>query len=278
MHAPRLRRAPPDGHSPASPPISEPQLEFSSDPVFYVVGTIAVIIVGLGKGGFTGLGLLSTPLLALYLPPVQAAAVMMPILVVQDVLSVWVFRKSFDKRSTVIIVTGGLAGVAVGWVLASAVPEAFVRLTMGLVAVVFVLLYWKRRHGTAEHGKPAGIPGGLFWGAVAGYTSFVAHAGAPPVQVYLMPQRLPPQIYAGTSTMFFAAVNAFKFVAYIHLGQFTPTNIGLSAVMLPIAVASTFAGVWLVRRVDAARFYDLIYGLTLLIGLKLAYDGIVELL
>jgi len=255
-----------------------PALVFSTDPLFYIVGTIAVVIVGLGKGGFSGLGLLSTPLLALVLPPIQAAAVMMPILVVQDVLSVWVYRKTFDRRNSLILITGGLIGVAAGWILAKAVPEAVVLLMMGLVAVVFVLLYWKRRHGTASHAKAGGVASGVFWGAVGGYTSFVAHAGAPPFQVYTMPLRLPPTVYAGTSTMYFAAINAFKFVAYAQLGQFSPTNIGMSAVMLPIAIGSTFLGVWLVRRIDAARFYDIIYAITGLIGLKLIWDGVRDLL
>ena len=99
--------------------VRSPALVFSTDPLFYIVGTIAVVIVGLGKGGFSGLGLLSTPLLALVLPPIQAAAVMMPILVVQDVLSVWVYRKTFDRRNSLILITGGLIGVAAGWVLAT---------------------------------------------------------------------------------------------------------------------------------------------------------------
>ncbi len=260
--------------SAAARSLRSPALIFSTDPVFYAVGTIAVILVGLGKGGFTGLGILSTPLLALVLPPVQAAAVMLPILFVQDALSVWVFRKSYDGRNVLILLTGGLMGAGAGWGLAAIVSEAAIRLMMGIVSIVFVLIYVARRKRPAVAGKPGGILAGVFWGIAGGYTSFVAHTGAPPLQVYLMPQRLPPLIYAGTATMFFAAVNAFKLYAYAQLGQFSPENLGLSTVMLPLAVVSTFAGVWLVKRVEAARFYDIIYGITMLIGVKLVYDGV----
>jgi uncharacterized membrane protein YfcA len=85
---------------------------------------------------------------------------------------------------------------------------------------------------------------------------------------------LPRDVLIGTTAIFFAAVNWIKVPAYFALGQFTRVHLLASLALMPLAILSTFAGVWLVRRVDAARFYSLIYGLMLLIGLKLAYDGL----
>jgi hypothetical protein len=114
----------------------------------------------------------------------------------------------------------------------------------------------------------------VLWGSLSGFTSFVSHAGAPPFQVYVMPQYLEPRIFAGTATIFFAAVNLLKLPGYFLLGQLSPDNLLVSAWLLPVAVLSTFAGVWLVRRVSADRFYAVILALTFLIGVKLTYDAI----
>ena len=113
-----------------------------------------------------------------------------------------------------------------------------------------------------------GVPAGLLWGSLAGFTSFISHAGSPPFQVYVMPQNLKPRVFAGTATMFFAAVNLIKFPPYLMLGQFSRQNLTVSALLIPVAVLSTFAGVWLVRRVAADRFYAIILVITFLIGVE----------
>ena len=130
----------------------------------------------------------------------------------------------------------------------------------------------RARLGRAPVEKPR--PGRLLCGSLSGFTSFVSHAGAPPFQVYVMPQYLEPRIFAGTATMFFAAVNLLKVPPYFLLGQFSRDNLIVSASLLPLAILSTFAGVWLVRRVSPDRFYALILALTFLIGVKLTYDAV----
>jgi uncharacterized membrane protein YfcA len=111
-------------------------------------------------------------------------------------------------------------------------------------------------------------------GIAVGVTSQIAHAGQPPFQIYVLPKRLPRNTLVGTTAIFFAAVNWFKVPAYLALGQFSRAHLMASAILMPLALGSTMAGVWLVRRVDADRFYTLIYWLLLLIGLKLVWDGI----
>jgi uncharacterized membrane protein YfcA len=118
------------------------------------------------------------------------------------------------------------------------------------------------------------VPAGVFWGALSGFTSMISHAGSPPFQVYVMPQHLSPRVFAGTSTMLFAFVNLVKLVPYAALGQFSRDNLIVAAWLAPCAVISTFAGVWLVRRVAADRFYVIVLGLTFLAGAKLVYDAV----
>jgi uncharacterized membrane protein YfcA len=245
---------------------------------FYLAAVPAVILVGLSKGGFSGLSALAMPLLSLAVSPVRAAAIMLPILVVQDWVSVWAFRRDFEPRNLLIMIPASIIGIGAGWLLAAHVSEALVRLAVGLISVAFVAYsLWRSRGGEPAPSRGKVGPG-IFWGALAGFTSFVSHSGAPPFQVYVMPQGLAPRLFAGTGVMFFAAANLLKVVPYFALGQFSRDNLLAAATLFPLAIAATLAGVWLVRRVPADRFYNLVYALTFLIGLWLVWEGASEML
>jgi uncharacterized protein len=246
----------------------------SGEMQFYLVAIPAVTLFGLSKGGFSGLGTLGVPMLSLVASPVRAAAIVLPILLVQDWLSVWAFRRDYSLRNLVILTPSAMIGVGVGWLLAARVSDDAVRLAIGVISIVFVLYMLIRdRLGRAPVEKP-GVSNGVLWGSLAGFTSFISHSGAPPFQVYVMPQYLKPPVFAGTATMFFAAVNLLKVPPYFLLGQFNRDNLFVSAGLIPVAILSTFAGVWLTRRVSADRFYALILTLTFLIGAKLTYDAV----
>ena len=243
-----------------------------SDPFFYLAAIPAVILMGLAKGGFAGLGLIAIPLMALVVSPVKAAALMLPILIVQDMVSTWAYRDVFDKRTLKIMLPGAFVGIGLGWLMAAHVSDELVKLGVGIISVIFVIVYWRRRNVSGDPILGKIIPG-VSWGTAAGFTSFVAHAGGPPFQVYVMPQRLPPQTYVGTSTWFFTILNLVKTVPYFFLGQFSTENLGTSSALFPVALVSTLAGVWLVRRIEPSRFYTIIYTLTFIVGAKLIYDA-----
>ncbi|MBN9452398.1 MAG: sulfite exporter TauE/SafE family protein [Bosea sp.] len=247
------------------------------DLLFFAAMVPAVVMTGLAKGGFSGLGLLSLPLMALVVSPVTAAAIMLPLLIAQDVVSVWSYRRDFDRRNLATLAPGALLGILMGYLLAAKVSDAAVVLAVGLISVGFAL-----RRMLSDGRKPAvatqaNWSGGSLWGFVCGFTSMVAHAGGPPFQIYVMPQRLKPAVFVGTGAVFFAAMNLVKLVPYLALGQLNGQNLLASAALLPFAVAATFAGVWLIRRVPAERFYGIVYWLLLLVGTKLVYDGAREL-
>ena len=248
-----------------------------TDPMFYAVAIPAVILLGLTKGGFAGIGVVAVPMMALVISPVQAAAIILPILLAQDVIGVWSFRKTWDKGLVILMLPSAAVGIFVGWLLAARVEVAAVELSIGLIAVAFSLqqLWAGRAVKAAEviEAGPARHWLGVLCGLVSGFTSQVAHAGAPPFQIYVLPRRLPRDMFIGTSAFFFAAVNWMKLPAYIALGQFTPQVLTTAAVLLPLALVSTVAGVWLVRRVPAEGFYKVIYVVLAAVGVKLAWDG-----
>lgn len=251
-----------------------------TDPVFYALAIPAVILLGLAKGGFSGIGVIAVPLMALAVSPVLAASITLPILIVQDVVSVWAFRKTWDRAVLILMLPSAAIGIGVGFALAAFVKPGAVELAVGVISIVFALQrLWAGRGGAPEAvAKPEKIPWrGVLAGIAAGFTSQIAHAGGPPFQMYVMPKNLPRDVFIGTSAIFFAVVNWMKVPAYWALGQFTREAMLTAAALLPLAIASTTAGVWLVRRVPAQRFYQIVYALMIVVGAKLAWDGAASL-
>ena len=249
-----------------------------TDPAFLVAAVIAVSLIGLAKGGLAGLGALGTPIMALVISPVAAAAILLPILIVQDMVSVWAFRHAWDRWIVAWMIPGALIGVVLGWAFAEIVPVSAVLAVLGAITLVFGLWrLWVDRGGrVAAASNSPGWVGSLF-GIAMGFTSQVAHAGSPPFQIWVTPRRLDHLMFVGTSSITFAILNWMKVPAYLALGEFTRENLTTSLMLMPVAIASTLAGVWIVRRIDATRFYGLIYIMMVLLGAKLLWDGVTAL-
>lgn len=244
-----------------------------ADPLALAAACLAVALVGLSKGGLGGaMALLGVPLMALAVPPVQAAAILLPILLAMDAVSLWVWRRSWDGATLKLMLPGAVVGIGAGWATAAVVPDAAVRLIVGAVALVFTLRHWLAPGGEVAARPHRPVAAGV-WGAAAGFTSFIAHAGGPPFQMYALPLKLDPARFVGSSVIFFAAVNVVKLGPYLALGQFHPENLAASAVLMPLAVASTAAGAWVVKRVSPALFYRVMYLAVFAVSLKLVWGG-----
>lgn len=247
-------------------------MPFITDPVFYALAIPAVITLGLSKGGFSGVGTIAAPMLALVVPPLQAVGILTPILITQDVVTVWSYWRQWDLRILKIMVPGLIAGSGLAWLLAASVPDWAIRLLVGVIAAGFSLSHWLGLVVRVQRERPSALAGQL-WGAAAGFTSLIANTGAPPFQIYVLPQKLAKETFVGTFSLFFAIANALKVLPYFMLGELNPTNLATSALLLPLAVAANIGGVWLVRRTPTEAFYRVIYVLIFLIGLQLIYSG-----
>jgi len=246
-----------------------------SDPAFYAVAIPAVIFLGLAKGGFSGVATGATPLLALYLPPLEAAALLLPIVLCQDVISVHAYWREWSGWNLKILLPGAVFGLILGYLFAAHVSDDAIRILIGLTALIFVAATWL---GPA-HPKPAqsSIVAGLFWGAVAGFLSFASQGGGPPFQVFTLPQRLSKMTFVGTMAIFFAALNVIKIVPYAMLAQFTVKNVSTSLVLLPLAVVANLVGIWLIKVVPTAQFFRITYVLLFVLGSILFYQGAAHL-
>jgi uncharacterized protein len=248
------------------------------EPSFYAAAIPAVILYGLSKGGFSGVAILSMPLLSLVISPVQAAAIMLPVLMIQDVVTVWSYRRTWDGTTLAYLAPGALAGIVAGYAFASVVSEPAVRIIVGLIAVLFCLDRWLRPKADVETPRPHNALSGTVLGWISGYTSFVIHVGGPPFNMYAMPRGLKRDVFVGTAAMFFAAINLIKVAPFIALGQMTLANLATATALFPVAIVSNMAGIWLVRRVPTATFYRLIYALTFVVGVVLLAGGVAKLI
>lgn len=245
-----------------------------TDPFFYAMAVPAVILMGLAKGGFAGVGAIAMPLLALAISPVKAAAILLPILILQDVVGVWAFRRSWDRGVLALMIPTAGIGILLGYLLAAQVSATVVLGVLGAISIVFALhRLWRMRGGGVEAPKDAPPALGAALGVAAGFTSQIAHAGQPPFQMWVLPKNLAPPVLVGTTAIFFATVNWLKVPAYLALGQFTRENLMTAAALAPVAIVSTLAGVWLVRRIRPDRFYLAIYILMILVGGQLLWEA-----
>lgn len=244
-----------------------------TDPWFYVVSVPAVLLYGIVKGGFGGaIAIISVPVMALVMPPTQAAAILLPILVVMDALVVKTYWGIFDRRAVYLLLPGALVGVGIGYLSAEAMNEHYMRILIGVLSLVFGVqsLLGLQSFSSSEHHR---VSGGIF-GVLAGFTSFSIHAGGPPFTMYLMPKQLSPLLFAGTAGIFFAVVNVAKLFPYYALGQFTTDNLIYSLVLMPLAPLGVKFGHYLVRRSTPSFYYSVVSFCLLLVGAKLLWDGV----
>lgn len=240
---------------------------------FWIAGGIAAALVGMGKGGLPLIGMLGVPVLALVISPVTAAGLLLPVYVVSDMIALWAYRRAFNRRVVAILAGGAVFGIALGWATATIVPVAAVTLLIGLIGLVFAAQSILRPQ---VEGPPreAELGKGLFWGAVTGFTSFVSHSGAPPYQVYTLPLRMEKAVFAGTSTITFAIINAVKLLPYWAMGELASDNLHKAAILFLPAVLAVFGGVKLVKVLPERLFFRLVIWALLLISAKLVYDGV----
>lgn len=246
-----------------------------SDPLFYCLAVPVVILVGMSKGGFGGgFGTLAVPLLALMIDPRLAAAILLPILCSMDAVSLWSFRGTWDKLNLKILLPGALLGTVAGALTFEMTNADWIRLVIGLLSIYFVAHYvWGKQFLEQMQARPANKIAGGFWGSIAGYVSYIAHAGGPPIAIYLLPQHLPKSTLAGTTILFFAIINFIKLIPYVWLGQISTESFYTSLLLLPLAPLGVMLGVYLHHRVSDRMFYWLSYGFLLVAGIKLTFEG-----
>lgn len=246
---------------------------FITDPWFYAVAVPAVLLMGISKSGFLlGFGSLATPMLALTLPVPQAAAIMLPLLLAMDLTGVRQVLRDCDRELLRWLVPAGLLGTLLGTLLFGLLSTQTVAAVVGALTLLFLaqrLLFPPHRDAA-----PPRKAVGFVLGIAGGFTSFVAHAGSPPLSAYMLPLRMNPVRLAATMAALFGALNLSKWIPYAWLGLIDSRNLLTSLALVPLAPLGVWLGMWATRRIDAGWFYRIAYTGMGLTGVKLLWDGL----
>jgi uncharacterized membrane protein YfcA len=248
-----------------------------TDPLFYALAIPGFLINGISKGGFaSGAGNVSVPLMATVIPAPQAAGIALPVLCVMDVAGLKAWWGLWSAREMRAILPGGLLGIALGAFAFGLIPLHGISLLLGLVTLGFLARsLWQRFRGLLPPPAKPNAVKAWFWSGISGFTSTIAHAGGPPLALYLYPLKLDRKTLAATTTVFFGVMNYVKLVPYWGLGLLDWSNILTSLVLVPFAPVGVYFGIWLQKRVSDQAFYNLVYVMLAISGAKLVWDGLV---
>ncbi|RED14138.1 sulfite exporter TauE/SafE family protein [Pontivivens insulae] len=247
------------------------------DLTFYLIAIPAAIFAGVSKGGFgSGPSFASAIVLALILPPREAIGVMLPVLMAIDAATLKPYWKKWNWREGRGMMVGMVPGVAAAALVFGFVNDDALRLMIGAVAIGFVLFQLAKAQGwITVPPRPFSALVAAIWGAAAGFTSFVSHAGGPPASMYLLGRGLSKLEYQATTVLVFWWVNVLKFGPYALLGMFSAQGFLAAAVIAPFAIAGAFWGVYLNRIVSERAFFTITYVMLTATGAKLIWDAIV---
>jgi uncharacterized membrane protein YfcA len=241
------------------------------DLLFYFYASIGVILFGISKGGFVGpIAILSIPIMSLVMSPIKAAAILLPVLLIMDIIAIGIYWNKWDLKNIKIILPPAIIGILIGAVTFSITSEDSIRIIIGFIAIIFIILSLFQQNKVLL--KPTKRKG-VFWSFVGGYTSFIIHSGGTPVNFFLLPQRLNKTVYVATLTLAFLIINVFKLIPYYFLNQLVISNLKISLMLSPLAPISIYLGYYLHKKIDEKMFYFLIYFFLGIGGVKLIFDG-----
>lgn len=240
---------------------------------FWIVAGLAAFLMGLSKGGVPMIAILAVPLMSLFMNPALAAGLLLPIYIVADMYAVYLFRRAFSLRNLRILLPGAILGILIGFAAVSYVPGDAGKLLVAGIGIYYLITSLRRRFSdNPVSPRPADVPRGLFWGTVAGLTSYISHAGGPPYQAYVLPQKLDKMVYLGTTTIFFTVVNLLKVPPFILAGQITWDSAAQALWLAPFALAGAWTGSRISRALPERIFYILIEIALAVVSVKLLYE------
>lgn len=242
---------------------------------FFAIAAPAVVFAGISKGGFgSGAAFLSSAILALVLDPGLALGVMLPLLMLIDVASLRPYWGRWRLRESLLLIAGGVPGVALGAWFYTLADAGTLRILIGAISVLFVLWQVGSARGWINAAQMQ-MPDWSGWGfgAVTGFTSFVSHAGGPPAAMFMLGRHMDKTEYQASSVLVFWIINIAKAVPYTFLGLFTLETLWANVLLAPFALVGTWLGVKAHFLVPERIFFALTYVLLMLTGLRLIWVG-----
>jgi len=243
------------------------------DPTFLAFASFGVFVFGISKGGVPGpIAMLAVPVMSFAMSPLQAAGILLPLLIIMDFSAIYLYWKKWLNNIVKIIIPASIIGILFGTFTFQYTNENQIRIVVGAISIIFVLVSFIQRNNILL--KPTNIKG-YFWSSIAGYTSFLIHAGNPPINFYMLPLKLDKVSFIGTMTLAFLVINVVKLIPYYYVGLLAPSNLIVSLMLLPLAFVSVLFGYFLQKKIPEKLFFNIVYILLFLSGCKLIFDGVI---
>ncbi len=236
------------------------------NPLFWLLAIVGVILTGLSKSGLAGgAGVLAVPLLAFMVPVPVAAAITLPLLWVMDIRTIMAFKDSISWHDLVGLIPAAFIGVLIASVSMSYMNHHHLLLVLGLVSILFAL--WQSLSQWFAQWAGAGI----LWGAIAGFTSTLLHAGGPPISIYFLGRKLSKDAWLASAAVFFGVLNMVKALPYTLNNQWSSEQWLVSAILIPVAWFGVILGVWLSKHINEVLFVNIARCMLGLVGVLLLY-------
>ena len=243
------------------------------DPTFLAFASFGVFVFGISKGGVPGpIAMLAVPVMSFAMSPIQAAGILLPLLIIMDFSAIYLYWKKWLNNIVKIIIPASIIGILFGTFTFQYTNENQIRIVVGAISIIFVLVSFIQRNNLLL--KPTNLKG-YFWSSIAGYTSFLIHAGNPPINFYMLPLKLDKVSFIGTMTLAFLVINVVKLIPYYYVGLLAPSNLIVSLMLLPLAFVSVLFGYFLQKKIPEKLFFNIVYILLFLSGCKLIFDGVI---
>ena len=243
------------------------------DPTFLAFASFGVFVFGISKGGVPGpIAMLAVPVMSFVMSPLQAAGILLPLLIIMDFSAIYLYWKKWINHILKIIIPASIIGILFGTFTFKYINEDQIRIMVGIISIIFVFVSFVQKSNFLL--RPTKFKG-YFWSSLAGYTSFLIHAGNPPMNFYMLPLKLDKISFIGTMTLAFLVINVVKILPYYYVGLLAPSNLIVSMMLLPFALFSVLVGYFLQKRIPEKLFFNIVYILLFISGLKLIYDGLI---
>lgn len=247
--------------------------EYTGQPSAYFAAVLAALLItGIAKGGFGGVGALAVPLLILVMPATRAVGFWLPMLIWMDVLTIRWYPRDWRLRPVLVMAPSVLAGIVAGWYLLDVLNERYLKLFVAALSVGFVFLEWGRSAIARGLARPDNGPWhptvvtAAPFGLAAGVGTIVAHAAGAVTTIYFLLQRMDKRVFVGTSARFYVAVNTIKVPFLAQSGYIHGETLRTALWLVPLAPLAIALGVAMNRRIPAAAFVRVIHVLMVLTG------------
>lgn len=254
---------------------------WSGSALFWLIGGLAVFLIGFSKGAFGGgAASIGVPMMSMFTDPVGAAIICAPLVSLMDMFTLRAFGPSSWSRPDLAVLLPGLVlGIGLGWLLFEMVDHRIVGALIAAIGMLFALhWFWRRASKAAIEPRPAERWAGLAAGTASGFTTFIAHAGGPPVTMYLVRRGLDKRFFVGTNTAFFTFGNLLKLGPYGFLLAVRPDAAAAAILLAPIIPLAVMLGIRAHRHFTQDQILVITNVVLIVGGARLLHQSLASLL